>query len=514
MNFKKYLLGGFCFLFFCEIKAQNENDAVRYSFQTLGSSARAYSLGGAIGAVGADYGSAGVNPSGMARFRSSQFYIATSFHTTRNNSYYIDKELSDKKFNFNIPNFGFVINKPLDDFNNKKPKGLVNVVFGFNLNRNNNFHRKTIFNANNNSSISQNWAERADANNTTPNEFSRYSLEWLAFESWMIDADTNSSVPKYISAYGTNGINVNQKGIIQNSGGITDYNFSLSTNYKQLLLIGASIGFKSARFVENNNFTEVDNKTVNIRDIQSVTLDQYIKTSGSGFNAKLGFTFCPTDFLRIGYAFHSPTVFNLTDSYSYTINSKFDNGALNPFGFTRKNSFQSTESVLYKYIITTPSMNVLSLALVSKEVGFISVDLDFVNYSSAGIRPKDPTEEPFVNENIKIKSLLKNNAVNFKIGGEYIYEDFRFRAGYAKYSSIYRDNAVPFSKDLGRNFYSFGVGIKKENYSIDFAYVNGSYSDYTVPYSLNNLGTSQKNYTMTNNVRTSNIVISLGVKLD
>lgn len=80
--------------------AQNEADAIRYAFQSIGSTARSYGIAGAFGGIGADFSCAAINPSGMARFRSSQFGISMSFVNVRDNSRYIFNELSDKKFNF------------------------------------------------------------------------------------------------------------------------------------------------------------------------------------------------------------------------------------------------------------------------------------------------------------------------------------------------------------------------------------------------------------------------------
>jgi hypothetical protein len=498
---------------FLYIHAQNELDIIRYSFQTIGSTARAYGAGGAFGAIGADVSSAAINPAGMARFRSSSFNMSTSFYNSKNTATYINSDLQENKFNFNVPSIGFVINNPAEDFENKNPEGFVNFVIGFNMNRLNNFHKRSIFSANNNSSISENWAERASRTDDVPDNFSRYSLEYLAFQSWMIDADSSSLTPRYISAYGNNAINVNQSGLIQTRGGLNDYNFSLAANYKHLVLFGIALGAKSVRYIENNNFTENDLKTSNIRDVRTVTLEQYLKTSGLGLNAKLGVNICPTEKLRLGYAYHSPTVFNLKDSYSYTISSRFDQNAINPFGFTRQGRTVGTEATVYEYKITTPARHLFSLGLVDKELGFLSMDIETVNYTSGSLQPKDPTEEPFLNENLNVKRILNSNVVNLRFGAEYVMEQYRFRAGYARYPSPYKTNAVPFINDLVNNIYTLGFGIKTKNYSFDFAYVNTGYADYTVPYTLNNLKPNQQNQTMTNNVRASNVVLSMSIRL-
>ncbi|MEX0596489.1 MAG: hypothetical protein WD512_08295, partial [Candidatus Paceibacterota bacterium] len=256
-----------------------------------------------------------------------------------------------------------------------------------------------------------------------------------------------------------------------------------------------------------------DIKTSNIRDVRTVTLDQYLKTSGLGLNAKLGINICPTEKIRIGYAYHSPTVFNLKDSYSYTIQSRFDQDALNPFGFFRQGRTVGTEATVYQYKITTPARHLFSLGLGDKELGFLSMDIETVNYTSGSLQPKDPTEEPFLNENLNVKNILNPNVINLRFGGEYVFEQYRFRAGYARYPSPYKVNVVPFINDLVNNIYTLGFGIKTQNYAIDLAYINTGYADYTVPYSLENLKTNQQNHTITNNVRATNVVISVSIRL-
>jgi hypothetical protein len=506
----------FLCLFSAGLSAQNEADVIRYSMETLGSTARSFGVAGAFGAIGADASSASINPAGLARFRTSNFFVSTSFYTAKNKTSYIGQSLEDSKFNFNLPNIGIVANIRGEDYESKNPEGFVNFVFGFNVNRLNNFHKRSIFNSDNrSSSITENWAERASKTGVLPPQFSKYSLEHLAYNAWVIDKDTSSSVPAYVSAYGKNSaIHVNQRGSIITRGALNDYNVSFAGNYKHLVLVGISLGAKSVRYIENNSFTEADKRTTPVKDIYNVTFEQYLRTSGIGFNAKIGVNVSPTEYFRLGYAFHSPTIFNLTDSFLYTIQSKFDFGARDQFGDLREDRTETTESTVYKYKITTPARHVISFGLVNKEIGFVSLDIETVNYSSANIITKDkgPDAYSFTDENLSIKSKLSSNVVNFRLGGEAIWEQYRFRAGYARYPSQYKSGAVPFLNNLVNNVYTLGFGIKSAKYSFDMAYVNSGYADYSVPYTLEN--PAKTSYTITNNVRATNVVISAAINID
>ncbi|MCC6818030.1 MAG: hypothetical protein IT245_03955 [Bacteroidia bacterium] len=512
---RKFFLMAITYFIFNGLKAQNEADAIRYAFQTIGSTARSYGIAGAFGGIGADFSCASINPSGMARYRSNQFGLSTSFYNIRDNASYINMELQDKKFNFNLPNVGFVFNIPGEDLENKNPTGFVNFVLGFNMNRMNNFHMSSFYKAiNSSSSITHNWAERATSTGDIPDNFSRYSLELLAYNAWTIDKDTSSLTPAYISAYGkNNSVKVDQLGTLTTKGAINDYNVSLAANYQHILLVGLSVGVKSIRYIYNSSFKETDARNSPVKDINSVQMDEYIKTSGLGLNAKLGVTFSPNENIRIGYAFHSPTVYNLKDSYNYAITSVFDFGAIDQFGDSRLSGKVMTPSAIYNYKVTSPSRNVFSFALVDKNTGFISVDLETVNYSSARLTAtkKNANDYNFTEENLRIKSLLNSNAFNVRIGGEYISDIYRFRAGYARYPSPYKKDAVPYVKNLVNNMYTLGFGIKTKKYALDFALVNALSAQYTVPYQLSN--TNRTAYSVTHNLRSTNFIISTSIPL-
>lgn len=500
-------------IFSANLSAQNQADVIRYSFQTIGSTARSFGVAGAFGSIGADPSCASINPAGMARFRSSSFNLSTSFFNAKNTSLYIGKELSDNKFNFNIPNLGFVINIPGEDFEETKPSGWVNFVAGIQMNRLNNFHRSTFFEAvNNQSSITQEWAERANASKVVPEEFYKYSLELLAYNAWAIDKDTSSLTPAYHSAYGKNpNINVTQLGNYLSRGALNDYNFSFAGNYSHVLLFGIAVGVKSVRYIQGNSFKETDNKPLSQgRDIDYVVLDQYLKTTGLGLNAKLGVNIAPNEYIRLGYAFHSPTVFSLKDRYTYKITSQFDFNAVDQFGDIRPNSEVSIDTVTYKYKLNVPARHVFSFGLVNKNTGFLSLDLETVNYTQGNLKGSD---YPFNEENLWIKKFLRQNALNIRLGGELILDQYRIRAGYARYPSAYRDGTVSYVSKLVNNVYTVGGGIKTAAYGFDIAYVNSGYSDYYVPYQFSQNSTLTS-YAITNNIRSGQLVISASITLD
>jgi len=214
----------------------------------------------------------------------------------------------------------------------------------------------------------------------------------------------------------------------------------------------------------------------------------------------------PSEFFRFGFAYHSPTIYNLTDSYTYTLNAIYDYGARDIFNYDRVNTVATTQPTIYRYKITTPSRQVFSATMLSKEIGFVSMDLEFVNYGGASLWAKD---DKFIPENTNINRNY-NSVMNLRMGAELIQNEFRFRAGYARYPSPYKSNLVSDLKALVNNVYTLGFGIKTDSYSFDIAYVNSGYNNAYSPYELN----SKKQPIANNVVRTTNLILTAGFNID
>ena len=126
------------FLLILSINAfsQNEVDALRYSQNFNGGTARYVGMGGALGAVGGDLSTTYNNPAGLGVYRSSQFTFTPNLVFNSTSSAYIDRTSNDFRTNFNVNNIGFVSSMVKKDNNS----GLVAVNWGFSYNRTNNYH--------------------------------------------------------------------------------------------------------------------------------------------------------------------------------------------------------------------------------------------------------------------------------------------------------------------------------------------------------------------------------------
>ncbi|MGE5424653.1 MAG: hypothetical protein ACM3N9_04770, partial [Syntrophothermus sp.] len=78
--------------------AQNSTDALRYSRIIYGGSARFVGLGGAFGALGADFSVVQTNPAGIGLYRLSEASIGPVFQFNGTQANYYGTDASDSRF--------------------------------------------------------------------------------------------------------------------------------------------------------------------------------------------------------------------------------------------------------------------------------------------------------------------------------------------------------------------------------------------------------------------------------
>ena len=91
------------------VMAQNEVDALRFSRLMYGGSARYMSLGGAYGAVGADFSATSTNPAGMGLYKRSEVSFTPSITTNKSSSTFGGFLNEDTKYGFNVGSAGVVM---------------------------------------------------------------------------------------------------------------------------------------------------------------------------------------------------------------------------------------------------------------------------------------------------------------------------------------------------------------------------------------------------------------------
>lgn len=432
--------------------AQNEVDALRYSMSSLGGTARYSSMGGAYGAIGADFSTLSNNPAGIALYRKNEFTFTPSIFTGKTESTYNGNTVEDMKYNFNISNFGMVYSFK----GSEKEGGWKGINFGFGLNRTSNFHNRISIEGDNHTTSMLDFY-RVDAFGTSVDKLDVFSTR-LAFDVGLIDTISGDNT-RYYSAFDGGGML--QRKNIETRGAMQEMVFSLGGNYSDQLYVGGTVGIPYIRYIETASYSEVD-KTDTVANIKSFVTNEDIETRGTGINFKFGLIYKPFDWVRLGAAVHTPTFFSMHDEWSNNIELVFNNGF--------KGSASSPQGS-FDYELTTPMRAIGSIAFVLNGYGIISADYEFVDYSEARLRSHDYKyfEE---NDNIQKEFTAQHN---IRIGAEAALGMVSLRGGVALYGSPYKSGI----NDASSTSYTGGIGIMDKGYFLDLGYVyNTSKEDY------------------------------------
>ncbi len=431
--------------------AQNEIDALQYSRLNYSGSARFVSMGGAFGALGADFTTISHNPAGIGLYRSSEVSFTPSMVMGRTEATLNGNFRDDARYNFNLGNIGIVMAYTPTL---KNPQTMwKNVQFGFGLNRMADFNnRVTIESDNNQSSYLSSYVDYAKGVN--PSDLGTFDTK-LAYETDLLFVVDSANW-----IYGIDKPNggVNQRKSIDTKGSINEMVFSMGANYNDRLYIGATLGIPYIRYIENATYTETalpGDQTV----FNTMTRTDFLETSGTGVNFKLGLILRATDWLRIGGAVHTPTFYSsMSDSYGSTIKSRFDN------------EFTATKSAtgIYDYELTTPMRAIGSVGFIVGKYGVISADYEYVDYSTSRLRAPD---YDFYDENENIRENLLQ-AHNLRFGTEWRYGSVNFRGGYGISANPYR-----YGTNSVMNAYSAGIGFREKNFYLDLAWAGSQYDD-------------------------------------
>lgn len=452
--------------------AQDETDALRYSQTAPQGTARSMGFGGALGAIGGDFTSLGVNPAGIGVYRNSELTVTPSLKLNNSSSSYINNTTDDNNTRFNINNLGVVFTSAATGQRYNKSKWKA-ASFGIGINRIADFSSNYMYSGRNTqSSISEIFLADAIA---YPNDFEDNStLVGLGYNSYLLDYIDTIGYLK-VANFNTG---LNQMKTVEERGGITDINFSFGGNYMEKLLLGATVGIPTVRYRQDATLREEDASGDPDNDFDYFEYNRSFNTRGTGINLKLGFIYNFTSNFRGGIALHTPTYFSMTEEFSQYVISNTENfkyylqeSDINPV--TRVDAPVSE----YTYGLVTPWKAVVSGAGIIGKRGFISVDYEFVDYSSTRYLFED-IDSYYENQiNNGIKNMYKG-ASNLRVGGELRFDLVMLRAGFGYYGNPYQDASRGSERISG----SAGVGMRFDNVFIDLGFMRTMFTQVERPY--------------------------------
>ncbi len=439
------------------IFAQNEADALRYSQRFFGSTARSAGMGGAFASLGGDFSSLGYNPAGIGVFRTTEFTFTPSFVMDEIRTTYLGDRRIENDRNFGVGNLGLVAS-----FTRNRESGWVSTNFGFGYHRHNDFNRQQLIEGVNfDNSMADYFIDGPfGANNNFPEELDPF-WERLAFDTFIID-----TVPGDPTWYETPVmLGQTQREIISTSGHTGEWVFSFGGNYANTLYLGATFGIESVNYTRNSNYTETDD--LNLSHFDQFRFRRNLNTSGTGYTFKAGMIFTPFQVIRLGAAVHLPTFYNLRDEYHHEMESWFDTGD-NYHAVPTTGEGNPIGHRVRDYSLTTPLRFIGGAGIMLPgQLGVISVDYEYIDYSTARLRATDGGED-FFDQNQVIQDVYRQTH-NLRGGAELRFGPFMLRGGYAIYGSPFASGQV--NEDTRHTAYSGGVGFRDRNFYIDLGYV-------------------------------------------
>jgi hypothetical protein len=461
--------------------AQNDVDAMRYSQITFGGTARFASMGGSMSALGGDFSTLSFNPAGIAVFKKTELSITPSIFSQTTSSSYNGKNSSDRKLNFNLGNIGIVTSYKVKD----TTTGWTTLNFGFGYNRTNNFHNRTDARGYN-TSTSLLDVYVANANGHESSSFDGFSTG-LAWTTYLINPDTSASQPNYYNHVIRNYGELQHRSS-ETKGSMGEIVFSFGGNYKEKLLIGATLGVIRARYEEETTYEEPDDKDT-IPYFKSFKYNQSLNTEGTGVNFKVGAIVKATDWLRLGAAVHTPGVIKFADTYSSRMYSDL---------YTITHADTSMDGS-FNYSIVTPFRVIASAGFIINKIGLLNIEYEYLDYTNAQLY-SHPNVFADVNSTIRSKYTSTGN---LRVGGEVRFDPIAFRIGYALYGSPFKsgDNA-----NAIRSSYTAGIGYRVNNFFIDFAYVRTMYTEKNYFYDPSLVKSVRNDY------KASSFMVTMGVR--
>jgi len=479
--------------------AQTTDDALLFAQEQYEGTARSLAMGNAFTALGGDLGGLGINPASSGVFRHSQVVFTPSLTTTRSQASYLGTVDNTRNTGFTVSNFGTVIS-----FETGRYSGLLNYNFGIVYNRKNTYRSKmAAHGTTDQTSMLSSLAAALDGYDwteidleKTSNPYTSTNASWpgiLAWNSYLLAplsylggkyADITDAY--FASTENYNDVddilyiagNLDQKFRRRTYGGDQEFSLNFGGNVNDIFYFGANLNFQSInRTIEE--YYEESAQNPKLFDDGFVSMDNsyWLRTRGSGVNLKVGVIVTPVAGLRLGATVTTPTWYNLTDEWNYTMNSAFTNS---------KSYTIYSPTGTWNYKFSTPMCWSLGAAYTFWDRGLISVDYESANYGA-------------ISNEFQRAGILRTGA-EVRIG-----QLISLRGGYQYYTPAVKGG-------VATHVYSAGIGFNfGDAFTLDLAWNRSSaqsqsfqlYDDYPGLVSAP-LGT--------NTYRTSRILCTFGFK--
>lgn len=444
------------------------NEGLKYSSDQLNGTARFNGMAGAFGAVGGDFSAIGVNPAGSLFFKNNTASLSLKYDADQNKAGFLGTDTRSNSNLFSINQAGAVFVYSNTD------KVLNKLAISVNYENKSNFKNKYSFaGTNNTSDIDQYFLDYANGTNglgvfpiqyATDYNFSDFGnfadqQAWLGYNSYLLDYDANSE--SYYSNV-PNGVSHFQKKSVVQKGYNSKIQFNLAGAIKDKLFLGANLNAHLTSSEKNFTISEKNNGVFPTGiTVNETYFDNYILTTGGGFNLDLGAIYKVNDAFRFGISYASPTWYNLQDEVQqgiYTVRTE----DTDPNNFLGNSLYPQVTTVFDSYNFRTPSKFTGSIAAIVGKKWLLSADVITTDLSKTKY-----TTKGFDLLNTYYADNLERT-YEYRIGTEVLLDKFAVRAGYRLSESPFKNKNISPSKDTST--LSAGLGYNFGKAKLDLAY--------------------------------------------
>lgn len=477
--------------------SQSQLDAHKYSQTELNGTARYLGMGGAFGALGGDISAMNANPAGLAIYKSSEVVTTLSLSSVSAKTDWLGSAMDNSRTKVSFDNIAYV-----GYFPTANDEGIVSWNVGFSYNRLKNYNRNYTMATGGdlNTSLSDYIATRAYGlpsgqlgvgekyNPYNNNEIGDW-LSILGYNAGYMDSYKDND-KDYYSSFGDSDKEgqwnpyLLQGGQLKVSerGSVDQYDLAFGLNISDFVMLGATVAITDLNYRYQSVYEET------FVNSNSLYLDNYLDTDGTGYSFNVGAIVRPLDFLRLGVAYNSPTWYKMTDHYKGEAGSYLtfmEKGEIKE----RKLDVQTPKDAYFDYEFRSPDKWIFSAAAVIGTTALISVDYELMNYNNMRMYQTDGSSNVHTNQDIMDNFKAANT---IRVGAEVkVTPQFAVRAGVAYSDSPIKDplkdgkvevatvGTIPnYAIDKGTMNYTVGIGYRfTPNFYTDLACVFRSYKE-------------------------------------
>ena len=495
---KKMTFAALALLAATTIDAQNVYEAVQIADKDLNGTARFVGMGGAMGALGGDVSTIGTNPAGIGIYRGHDFSASFSVYANSQNSRYMgfDSNLSkivSRYSNVNFDNAGFVFSMKRS---NVSPLRYINLAFNYHKAKSfyKNTHMEGELNQGpNGEMVSQLWQMANQANGITNSSamgekdaFDNVDLGWLSVLGWKgrlideykVNPEGNTYCPFLPGNYVPYSVFSSQE-----RGGVDEYDLNASFNIADRVYVGATLGFYDVYYSKHTLYDE------SFAGDEGYELQSYNSVRGAGVDFKLGLIVRPFEYspFRVGFAFHTPTLYHLDYLTSATLVSDVWSEEEGKVMRTSVDTYDYVGNMVRSYRLHTPWVYNVSLGYtIGKELA-IGAEYEYKDFGRTRYSYPDGEEMKFETEEV---GYCLQGVHTLRLGLELnVLPKLALRAGFNYDTAAFRDDAfknlpynsistdTDYANTKEKYTYTAGLGYRGRMFYADLAYKHRMYKE-------------------------------------